>query len=109
VNKHIFNKALYGDFLTSIKSVEYEFYTGFRNQVPEKFKIDTIRSTETVDGLIFQNFKLRVNTNGKIVAYMDFYSRQFDTQIFSVIIVYADQESGDKMLQAWKSSKFGKN
>lgn len=109
VNKHIFNKTVYGDFPNSIKSVEDAFYTGFRNQVPGRFKIDTIRSTETVDGLIFQNFKLRVSADNKVVASMDFYSRQFGKQIFSVVIVYADKASGDTMLAAWRGSKFDKN
>jgi hypothetical protein len=109
VNKHMFNKALYGDFLTSVKSVEDAFYTGFRNQVPGRFKIDTIKSTETIDGLVFQNFKLRVSADNKVVASMDFYSRLFGSQIFSVVIVYADKTSGDTMLAAWRGSMFEKN
>ena len=36
------------------------------------------------------------------------YSRLFDKQLFTLNISYIDEEIGQKMLNAWKNSTFGK-
>jgi hypothetical protein len=108
-NEHPFSQKRYGDFLASCNNIENEFYTGFKNQVSDKYKIDTLRSTETIDGLVFQYFKIQVLAGNKAVANLLFYSRLFGDNELSILMVYATKESGDKMIAAWKGSKFEKD
>jgi hypothetical protein len=107
-NEHPFDKKAYGDFLSSCNKIEDELYTCFKNQVPGSFKIDTLHATTTIGGLLFQSFRLQVSANTKVVATYLFYTRLFDNKEFSIVIVYADKTSGDKMLSAWETSTFEK-
>jgi len=109
VNEHAFDKTMFGDFLASCKNIENEFYEGFKNQIPASVNLDTLHSTAEIDGLEFQYFKLQMSINDKVLGNMLFYSKLFGNKEFSVIIIFADKESGDTMVNAWKGSKFNKN
>ncbi|MDR3697075.1 hypothetical protein [Mucilaginibacter sp.] len=109
VNKHTFSKKMYGDFLASCYQIENEFYTSLKNQVASTFKIDTLHSTKTINGLAFQYFQMEVAGNNKVLVHMLVYIKLFDNKYFTVLMVYPDDASGDVMLTAWKNSKFDRN
>jgi len=108
-NEHPFSKELYGDFVASCYNIENEFYTSIKNQTAGRFKIDTLHSTEVIDGLVFQYFKMQCSAGNTIVANYLVYTRLFDNNEFSILIVFGAKQSGDKMIAAWKDSKFGKD
>ncbi len=63
-------------------------------------------SQETIGGLAFQKFSIKLDMSSEITMHILMYSRLFDNKEFTVNIMYVDQEQGNKMLKAWLDSKF---
>ena len=106
-NYQPFDIATDGDYLENNKGVNEMLYNTFITQMPG-IKIDTIRTVEKIDNLEFQNFKMKVIYPNQMVLNVSMYSRLFKNKEFSVNIMYVDDKKGQKMLQAWKASTFGK-
>jgi hypothetical protein len=71
-------------------------------------KVDTIQTIEKIDGLTFQKFAIKVVYPNQKVFYSLMYSRLFLNRELAVNIMYVDEAKGQKMIESWKSSKFGK-
>jgi hypothetical protein len=106
-NYQAFDVAVDGDYLESTKNVCDILYNTFMTQMPG-VKVDTTRTVEKIDNLPFQTFKMRIEYPNKMVLHGLMYSRLFDKKEFSVNIMYVDEEKGKVMIDAWKTSKFGK-
>lgn len=94
-----------GDYLESCRNVDNILYETFIAQMPG-IKVDTTRTTEHIDGLEFQTFKLTVEYPNKMVLHLLMFSRLFDKREFTVSISYVDKSKGEEMLNSWKKSKF---
>jgi hypothetical protein len=106
-NYQPFDPVLDGDFLETWQSINNVLYETFITQMPG-IKIDTTRAVEQIDNLTFQTFKANIQYPNKIVLHMMMYSRLFDKKEFTVNIMYVDEAKGEKLLNAWKHSTFGK-
>ena len=109
VNKHFFSKKMYGDVQSSCYQIENELYISLKNQVSPAFKMDTLHSTKIINGLEFQYFQMEVSANNSVIAHMLVYIKLIDNKLFTALMVYPDDASGDVMLTAWKNSKFDRN
>lgn len=106
-NYQPFDPAVDGDYLETNKSVCDVLYNTFTTQMPG-VKVDTTRTVEKIDNLSFQTYRMKIEYPNKLVLYGVMYSRLFDKKEFSVNIMYVDEEKGKVMINAWKTSKFGK-
>jgi hypothetical protein len=104
-NYQPFDIAVDGDYLESCKSVNNILFETFMSQMPD-IKIDSSSSKETISGLEFQKFQMKIQYPNKLVLNMLLYSRLFDNKEFSVNLMYADKNKGDLMLNSWTNSKF---
>jgi len=102
-----FDPEVDGDFFENSKLANEILYETFITQMP-KFVIDTLTNTEHIDNLVFQVFKVKMSYHNKIVMSAFMYSRLFEKRLFNLNIIYRDEELGQKMLDAWKNSTFGK-
>jgi hypothetical protein len=110
-NQQPFDKKTDGDFLASCKVVNNILYDTFKKQFPDNAKIDTAQSVYTVDGLVFQYFKMQIyfGDDKTMSMTMLLYNRLFGSREFAVAITYLDKAKGDLLLNAWKNSTFNKN
>ena len=106
-NYQPFDEHIDGDYVTSCKGVGDILYGTFASQLP-KAKIDSARSTEKIDGLVFQKFKIKITIPGKLVMYSLMYSRLFDKNEFAVNILYVDEAKGQQMINSWQTSTFAR-
>jgi len=106
-NYQPFDTATDGNYLESCKNVNDVLYETFKTQMPD-IKIDTTRTTEKIDNLEFQTFKMKVEYPNKMVLNVLMFSRLFDKKEFCVNIMYVDKLKGDQMLDSWTKSKFTK-
>lgn len=102
-----FDKAIDGDYLEACKNLNEILYETFKTQMPD-IKIEKSSSTEKIDNLVFQVFKMKVQYPNKMVLNVLMYSRLFGKKEFSVNIMYVDNLKGEQMLDSWKNSKFKK-
>lgn len=103
-NHQPFDTDKVGDYLTVCKEVNKLLYQTFVSQMPG-VKVDTTASTERIDDLLFQKFKVVVNyPNMTLTTYL--FTRLFGKREFSVNIMYVDKAKGEKMLAAWRASTF---
>lgn len=104
-NHQAFDPEIDGDYLSSCKNVNQILYETFENQMPD-VQIDSASSTEVIDDLTFQAFKINIQFKNGVVLHSNIYNRLFDDREFSVNIMYIDELEGKKMLNAWKNSTF---
>jgi hypothetical protein len=106
-NYQPFNKEKDGDYLESFKEVNSIVYGTFEAQMPNA-KLDSASSQETIDGKVFQTFKVTITVPNIIVMEFLMYSRLFGDKEFTVNSLTVDKEKRRVLLEAWRSSKFGK-
>ena len=70
--------------------------------------IDTVMTSENIDGLIFRRIKFKCIYPDRPVDYSITYNRLFGTTELTVSIMYNDEEAGDSMVASFRNSKFGK-
>ena len=100
-----FDVKVDGNYSESCQLVQDLLYETFTSQMPGS-TMDTVSSTEVIDGLKFHRFKMDVQYPNKVLLHVLMYSRLFGKRDFSLNIMYVDEDKGRKMLQAWKQSKF---
>lgn len=105
-NYQPFDTAIDGNYFESCRNVNEILYQTFVTQMKD-VKIDTATSTEKIDNLEFQTFRLKITYPNNMVMNAFLFTRLFDKKEFSVNIMYVDNEKGELMLDAWKKSKFG--
>ena len=106
-NHQPFDPRVDGDYLESCKAVDEVLYQTFKTQMPG-VRIDTTRTVEKIDNLEFQTLTMKVEYPNKMVLSLLMFSRLFDKREFTVNIMYVDKVQGQKMLDAWRQSKFSK-
>jgi hypothetical protein len=94
-----------GNYLESFRSVNNLLYGTFEAQMPDT-KLDSASSQETIDGLLFQTFKVTIRVSEKMTMEYQMYSRLFGKREFTVNIMTVDKEKQKALLDAWKNSKF---
>lgn len=108
-NQQPFDIKIDGDYLAHCKEEDNAIYDTYKRLSSSAFKIDTAISTETIDGLKFQFFKLHMTYHDKMAFDMMVYSKLFEKKEFTVVILYNNKLKGDLIINAWKNSKFDKN
>jgi hypothetical protein len=106
-NYQSYNVKEDGDYLESVKSVNDVLYGTFEAQLPNA-RLDSAFSTEVISGLTFQRFKIAITLPNKMILNVWMYSRLFGKKDFSLNIMAVDKEKERLLLEAWRSSKFGK-
>lgn len=106
-NYQSYDAAADGDYLESVKSVNDVLYGTFEAQLPNA-RLDSAFSTEVISGLTFQRFKIAITLPNKMILNVWMYSRLFGKKDFSLNIMAVDKEKERLLLEAWRSSKFGK-
>jgi hypothetical protein len=104
-NYQPFDPSVDGDYLKSCREVDEVLYETFKAQLPG-IKIDTTRTVETIDNLVFQILKMKIEYPNKVTLNLLMFSRLFDKREFSVNIMYVDELKGEEMLECWRGSKF---
>lgn len=104
-NYQPFDIEVDGDYLESCKNVNEILYETFKTQMPNAI-IDSTRTVEKISGLDFQAFKMKIDFPNGMTMHSFMYSRLFDKKEFSVNIMYVDNKQGEKMINAWRNSKF---
>ncbi len=104
-NYQPFDVEVDGDYLESCKNINEILYEIFKTQMPNAV-IDSSSNVETINGLDFQLFKMKIDYPNGMIMHSLMYSRLFDKKEFSVNITFVDDKQGEKMLNAWTNSKF---
>ena len=102
-----FNPAVDGDYLQTKQAINNMLYKTLTTQL-QGVKVDTTMRIEKISNLEFNAFITTVTYPSKMVLHSLMYYRLFGKREFSLNIVYKEEEKGQQMLNAWKSSKFGK-
>lgn len=106
-NYQPYDTAIDGDYLENTKQVNNTLYQTFKENIPNA-KIDTETSSETINGLLFHTFEIKIHLPNNLTLYAIMYSRLFDKKEFTVNIMYLNPERGEEMINAWKNSTFEK-
>lgn len=106
-NYQPFDEAKDGNYLESWKATNAVVYETLKSQMP-KAKIEKSSATEKIDGLVFQTFTVKVEFPNKMVMHLMLYNRLFGKKELTVSITYIDTAKGEKILAAWRNSKFEK-
>jgi len=69
-------------------------------------KLDSTSSTQVIDRLLFQTFKIDITLPNKMVLRMLMYSRLFGKKEFTVNIMTLDRNKEKELLDCWLNSKF---
>lgn len=106
-NYQPFDTTKNGNHLESFREVNKMLYGTFEAQM-KSAKFDSSSSTQTIDGLTFQTFKVAVTIPDKMVLNVQMFSRLFDDKEFTVNIITADKQKEKELLDCWLNSKFEK-
>lgn len=102
-----FDEEIDGDFIRTFDDVNKMLIQAMESQIPDT-KVESRRSTQMVDGLLFQTSKMKVIYPNNFVLYSEMYSRIFGKKEFSVNIIFLEEEKGNQMRAAFLNSKFEK-
>ena len=106
-NHQPFDSTEDGDFSESFHALNDMLYSTFESQMP-KAKLDSSSSVQTISGLQFNVFKVRIEISAKMVLNWQMFSRLFGKEEFTVNIMTADKEKERELLDSWLNSKFDK-
>tara|TARA_R110002050_G_scaffold300786_1_gene472706 strand:- start:43794 stop:44393 length:600 start_codon:yes stop_codon:yes gene_type:complete len=104
-NYQSFDTATDGNYLKSCTDVNQVIYETFLAQMPD-VPIDSSSTTETIDGLVFQKFNIVIQFPNEMKLTTHMYSRLFGDTELAVNIMYANEDTGKKMTDAWLKSSF---
>lgn len=94
-----------GNYLDNFKKVNDLLYGTFEAQLP-KAKLDSVSSSEIIDGKLFQTFEVTITIADNFALKWIMYSRLFGKKEFTVNIMTANKEKRETLLKAWRNSKF---
>jgi hypothetical protein len=106
-NYQPFDTTKDGNYLESFREVNNMLYGTFEAQM-KGAKLDSSSSTQTVNGLIFQTFKVVITFPNKMVMDWLMFSRLFEKKEFTVNIMTVDKQKEKELLDCWLNSKFDK-
>lgn len=104
-NYQPFDATQDGDYLESNREVQDVLYETFKAQMQNP-RIDSLSSTETIDGLKFHVYKMSIYLPNDMVMELLMYSRLFGKRDFTVNILTIDKNKQKVLLQAWRESTF---
>lgn len=100
-----FDIEIDGEYLDTYSEVNKMLYQTFETQIPNA-KLDSVSSTQEIDGLEFQRFDVTIDLpNGIKMKSMGF-SRLFGKKEFTMNITSVDEKIEKQMLEAFLNSKF---
>ena len=105
-NSQPFDYASGSDYTESFRNVNNILYGTFEAQMPNA-NVDSVSSQETIDGKVFQTFKVTITIPNKIKMTYLMYSRLFGKREFTVNIMTVNEEKQKVLLNSWRNSKFG--
>jgi len=95
------------DYDEASNEIHSILYDTFVNQL-EGVKVDTLTTTQKIDGLEFKRFDIDVLYPNELELKVIMFSRLFDETEFVFNIMYIDEKLGKEMLDAFLNSTFGK-
>jgi len=104
-NYQPFDTSKDGNYIESFREVNKILYGTFETQMNDA-KLDSTSSTQTIDGLVFQTFKIEITLPNKMLLRMIMYSRLFGKREFTVNILTLDRSKERELLESWLNSKF---
>jgi len=101
-----YDESTDGDYLTTYRETTESIYQTFRTLIPDA-TIDSVSGEEIISGLKFQTHSITLTLHNGRKIYSIMYSRLFDKKDFTINFTYVDEEEGNKMISAWRNSRFG--
>ena len=102
-----FDPEVDGNYIEKYKRPIEKMYKAFVTRMPNNV-VDTLTTIEQIDNLDFYVLKIKITTPNNKIFNMLSYNRLFEKKLFVLDICYINEEIGQKMLNAWKNSTFGK-
>ncbi len=81
------------------------FYKAMVNQAPNA-RFDTLRTTDTIDGLAFKNFQMHVKVNNNVLVHNFYITRLYDGYTIAINYYYIDEATGEEIKRMLQDSKF---
>jgi hypothetical protein len=106
-NYQSFDTAVDGSYDESFNGVNNLLYGIFESQIPGAV-MDTASSRETIGGLEFHVFHIKMSLADKLNMNFWMFSRLFGKFEFTVNILAADKAKEKALMDAWKNSVFEK-
>ena len=106
-NVQPYDTVVDGAYRETTQLVNEMLYITISNQFPD-MTVDSTFSTLEVDGQEFNSFHIQVKLKEDLSLHMYLFSQLFGNRELSLNITYLDENEGQKLLKAWKSSRFGK-
>lgn len=102
-----FDSTIDGNYLTTNKELKNMVYKTMFEKTPDA-KIDSITTTQIIDGLTFDKFSLTINIPGKISFNMILLTKLYKGYDFGITYVYLDDKIRDQIDNMLANSKFDK-
>lgn len=106
-NYQPFDTITDGNYVENFRQVNEMLYGTFEAQMMGA-KLDSSSSTQIINGLNFQTFKVIVTFPNKMVMNWQIFSRIFGKKEFTVNIVTVDKQKQKELLDSWLNSTFDK-
>ena len=106
-NYQSYDIAEHGNYLETFRAVNNMLYKTFETQL-KGAKLDSSSSTQTIDGLGFQTYKVVITFPNKMVMVCRMFCRLFGNEEFTVNIMTVDRQKEKQLLDSWLNSKFDK-
>jgi hypothetical protein len=96
-----------GNYLENFREVNNILYGTFEAQM-KGAKLDSSSSTQTINGLVFQTFKVVITFPNKMVMNWQMFSRLFNKKELTINIMTVDRQKEKELLDCWLNSTFDK-
>ena len=106
-NHQPYDPTLFETYEASCRELYGLLYETFSVQMPDA-RLDTLISTEVIDGLEFQKFEIVIHYPNDLQLTAFMYNYLFDDRDFSLNIMYVEEPKGQQMLGSWKNCSFKK-
>jgi hypothetical protein len=106
-NQQGFDSSTDGNYMEIFHAISDVTYSTLYEQTGGA-SIDTSFGVETIDGLEFQRFQLKMQLKSDVYYHVLMFSHLFGKKEFAVNIMYVENKIGQQMLDAFRQSKFGK-
>ena len=103
-NYQVFDSTL-GTYMETVRGVNDLLFGTFEAQMPGA-SLDSNSFEETIDGKLFQGFKVSISLPNNFNMEALTYNRLFGNKEFSVNIITMNKEKQKSLLNAFKNSKF---
>lgn len=102
-----FDSLIDGNYDAGLKELKNMTYKTMSDKLSNVI-IDSVTTTKTIDGLIFDKFSLLISIPGKSSFNMVLLTKLYKGYTFGISYVYLDDETRDQIENMLKNSKFDK-